>query len=91
MKYTGKIRTMVREAAIKLDEAYPEWWEEIDLDLLDMYNSDYCILGQLYGSYYSLRANPLRNIEGFGGGLGADSRRTHKFNKAWKKEIKYRR
>lgn len=34
-----------------LDEKYPGWEHEIDVDKLDMYDHCRCILGQLYGSY----------------------------------------
>lgn len=41
----------VRRGAILLEEAWPTWRDEIDLDelnLSDMYN---CVLGQVYGSF----------------------------------------
>lgn len=34
-----------------LDTVRPGWAQEIDLDVLDMYTSDHCVLGQLYFDY----------------------------------------
>lgn len=39
------------QAALKLDELYPGWENQIDLDQLDMMDPSCCILGQLYGDW----------------------------------------
>jgi hypothetical protein len=35
-----------------LDSTRPGWRNKIDLTLLDMNDSDFCIIGQLTGNYY---------------------------------------
>lgn len=40
------------EAGAKfLDDTIPDWFERINLDLLDMGDDEYCILGQLFEDY----------------------------------------
>lgn len=41
----------IPEAAKHLDNVYPNWWKEIDLEKLNMKRDYDCILGQLYGEY----------------------------------------
>lgn len=41
----------VASGAAFLDEKYPAWRQKIDVDTIDISDGDYCILGQLYGSY----------------------------------------
>lgn len=41
----------VAAGAELLDELYPEWEKQIDLDLIDMADGDRCIVGQLFGDY----------------------------------------
>lgn len=48
----GEIECVVRGAAL-LDEKYPRWWQEIDTVALDINSHRTCVLGQVYGSYYS--------------------------------------
>lgn len=41
----------VRRGAQMLDRKNPDWFNEIDLDVLDLNDCHACILGQLYGTY----------------------------------------
>jgi len=41
----------VKRGADLLDEKRPGWREEIDLATLDLVDGDYCIMGQIFGSY----------------------------------------
>lgn len=39
--------TSIRKGTRLLDEVYPEWYEWIDLDTLDLQFGDRCVLGQI--------------------------------------------
>ena len=41
----------VADGVALLDEVWPGWEREIDLNRLDVSDADLCILGQLYGSF----------------------------------------
>lgn len=41
----------VREAAKRLDEIEPNWFNKINFETLDMNSTQYCVLGQVFGSY----------------------------------------
>ena len=41
----------VRAGALLLDKEKPGWWEEVDVDQLDMGGVRNCVLGQLQGDY----------------------------------------
>lgn len=42
----------VAAGAQELDHLTPDWFEKVDVTMLNMGNSDTCILGQVYGDYY---------------------------------------
>jgi len=52
----------VRTGATFLNRVKPGWWEEIDLERLDMLDTRLCLCGQLYGrhknAYRALRLSP---------------------------------
>lgn len=89
---------LIEKGVKKLDKKIPGWDERIDIDLLDL-GSDYdCVLGQLYGSYYSGR----RELEDMGVKVGEkrmvkmgffrESRHEYKsLDEAWREEILSRR
>lgn len=41
----------VKKGAAILDQKFPDWIWRINIDELDIQNSKYCVLGQLFGSY----------------------------------------
>ena len=45
------IETRVGLGVRVLDIAFPEWHKALDLDKLNLGSTDFCVLGQLYGSY----------------------------------------
>jgi hypothetical protein len=45
------MKARVERGATYLDERYPGWAAFIAVDRLDMYSSERCVLGHLYGSY----------------------------------------
>jgi hypothetical protein len=44
-------RLAVNKGATLLDAVYPRWWENVDIDSLNMSNCRECVLGQLYILY----------------------------------------
>lgn len=54
----------VNDAAKYLDSFYPGWFNEIDVEKLNQDDSLYCVLGQLYGSYFSEES--IKVIRGLG-------------------------
>ncbi len=42
----------IDEQAKKLDYIYPDWFNQVDLDVMDMVDSSSCILAQLFGDYF---------------------------------------
>lgn len=57
----------VSESAMALDARLPGWENEIDIDMLDIANGDYCLIGQIWGPYNETVAhlggqfaNPIR-------------------------------
>jgi hypothetical protein len=65
----------VRGGANLLDYHRPGWEREIDIEHLDMGDTDFCVLGQLYGDYES-------GCDALGLGRN-DERATHGFNVYW--------
>lgn len=55
-----------------LDEKVPYWWNDIDIDDLDMYDSNFCILGQLFYRNYSEGREALGIAFGCGDQFGFD-------------------
>lgn len=47
------IKLSVKRGAALLDGQYPRWETLICVSILDLSNTDSCILGQCYGSYHS--------------------------------------
>ncbi|GAA4681269.1 hypothetical protein [Phytohabitans rumicis] len=45
------IAQRVQAGADLLDRSWPDWWQLIDLDLLDVGAPECCPLGQLFGSW----------------------------------------
>lgn len=45
-------RDRIARGAALLDEEMPGWAEKISLEILDINDSEMCILAQLYGSFY---------------------------------------
>ena len=41
----------VRDAAKRLDEIEPNWFNKIDFETIDMNDCKNCILGQIFGYY----------------------------------------
>ncbi|MEV4575901.1 hypothetical protein AB0K16_21915 [Nonomuraea jabiensis] len=41
----------VAAGAALLDKKTPGWYQDIDLGILDLYSTDDCILGQVFGDY----------------------------------------
>ncbi len=50
----------VTRAAKFLDEHVDQWWDRINLTTLDLCDTQFCILGQLYGLYGSGVSRLLR-------------------------------
>ena len=48
---TREATATVKRGAKLLDKAFPDWEAKIDLDFLNMFSYNQCILGQLYGEY----------------------------------------
>lgn len=55
-----------------LDEKVPQWWNDIDIDDLDMCNPHFCILGQLFDQDYSGGREALGIAFGCGDQFGFD-------------------
>ena len=66
---TKTIAACVDNGATLLDEKRPGWFREIAMDRLAMSNCTDCVLGQVYGSYWSgcnaLGLMPFRDSYGF--------------------------
>jgi hypothetical protein len=45
------VRAKIARTVALLDQATPEWASRIDVETLNLYTSDRCVLGQVYGSY----------------------------------------
>lgn len=52
----------VAAGAAWLDQRLPGWWRLIDLRQLDMWHSCRCVLGQLYGDYYTVQLQMAQAI-----------------------------
>lgn len=46
---TGKYAERIAKGAVFLDERQPGWRRRVDLDKLDLFSLDDCVLGQVYG------------------------------------------
>jgi len=57
-----QMQSRVRKGVIFLHNVKPGWWENIDLERLDMLDTKLCLCGQLYGrhrnAYRKLRLTP---------------------------------
>lgn len=49
-------------AALFLDSVEPGWFERINIEILRIQSPCNCIMGQLYGSWNSLRSTVLTNM-----------------------------
>lgn len=58
--------------ATGMDRIYPlthpggRWWQQIDLDRLNLYDGDNCIVGQLYGPWEEMIEQVVRALTGDG-------------------------
>lgn len=86
--------------AVVLDEKVPGWDEKINLDTLNIYSINCCILSQLFGSYYpgelGFSCYKPKEIEdcGFtycGGSEDPDAEKMVEITAAWKRLILARR
>ena len=48
-----KVKASVKRAAKILDKKSKGWEKSIDISELNLQDSDYCIIGHVFGSYYS--------------------------------------
>jgi len=46
-------RETIQNGASLLDNHMPNWYDKIDLEKLDMFSCEHCILGQLYGTFHA--------------------------------------
>lgn len=51
---------VVSWAAKALDRAKPGWADRVDVQRIDLWSSDDCVLGQVFGNYFYSDAKPLR-------------------------------
>jgi hypothetical protein len=84
----------IPEGMALLDAYDPDWVSKIDLNILDMYDYNHCILGQLFGDYRTGR-DALDIASGDGKWYGFDQETGYSKNwaildKAWIAEIKAR-
>jgi hypothetical protein len=63
------IEQRVDRGAAWLDECRPAWWAEIDLIRLDLDHQEDCVLGQLWGDYFSV---PIMLDEAIASGFDSD-------------------
>lgn len=76
--------------ARRLDAEIVNWFTEINICRLDLLNSFYCILGQLYG-HYSNAPNEISNMIGFCGHVLTESNDDMKpITDTWLREIQTR-
>lgn len=55
MKFSDEdMRLAVKRGACWLDEAYPNWIRDLDLNALQMRSCYQCVIGQAVGSYYEV-------------------------------------
>lgn len=47
-----RMRRAVARGSALLDERNPGWYHRVNLGPLNMHHAKYCVLGQVYGSYY---------------------------------------
>lgn len=52
MRYSKQLLEFIDNSIALLQQNDNAWLDKIDQNTLDMGSSEYCILGQLYGSYY---------------------------------------
>lgn len=52
----NELAECVKRGSTLLDHQQPNWYKNIDLNKLDLSDSDKCILGQTFGNFYE---NPL--------------------------------
>jgi len=43
----------VAAAIVVLDEENPNWWKKVSVAALDINHAECCVLGQVFGNYYS--------------------------------------
>ena len=48
---TPPLKDRVYRGAALLDHELPGWWQDIDLDRLNMASDETCVLGQIFGSF----------------------------------------
>ncbi len=51
--HTPSAAEAVKSGARLIDKAHPDWATTINFDTLDLRASNYCVLGQVFGSYPS--------------------------------------
>lgn len=82
-RFFDAFRTKEERGAILLDDMSPGWYTLVDVDELDIWNAEKCILGQVYGDYFTGReALGIASVSPFG---FADGDRD-----AWIREIEKR-
>ena len=83
------MKERVNKGAALLDEKHPGWREKINIDKFDIDHCNFCVLCQLYGSYFN-GLNQL-NITGDATGHGfcpTDKDEIKALNDMWIEEIK---
>ena len=95
-----KIEEAAKRGAKALDKTNPLWYQDVDINRLDLADGEYCILGQLNGSYYDA-GGYIKDLDPYDESpkalafkLGFNSRRDSAFpslTMAWIKEIFKRR
>lgn len=82
---------LVAQGAALLDQARPGWFNEINIEELNMATGDKCILGQLYGTYF-YGMDVLDICWGHNFGFNVHNRGSYtELQENWLKEIEKRR
>jgi len=70
------LRKRVRRGAVLLDKQNSGWEENVRVDILNMSCADNCVLGQLYGNYFTGSVQLRLH--------GSRATRTHGFSLLWR-------
>lgn len=89
-----RAKARVAAGAALLDELTPGWWRKVRSKTLDIASTQYCVTGQLFGSYArGLEALHLDNEQApeYGFERGDDGYNYPLLNTAWRDQIQLRR
>ena len=80
------IASRIEQGAAMLDRRKPGWEKDLNLDTLEMVDCQFCVLGQLYGSYEGGKT-ALGLHEGTAHGFNSDTEQFSILTRAWRRFV----